>query len=325
MTVNHQPQDERFVSSFVFPRGDSKRLFYSDFLNRPILSPKSVLHSVFCHLPFQDATIFIDRLGVTSFVRENFPMFCPNLIRLFYTNLTFNGRVLKTSVNGTDIEMTLKDIGELFKFSFESCDFHKFASKEFKTFSSYDTITEVCLEKVLGRERLTVGGLKPHFRILHYFISKVLAPRKSSHSKIFSSDTRLLFVFLNNIKIKWAKFFCNNLILMKSKGSLGYVFPIMNILRAFDVPLKDIHVQKNHTWYIDVATFNRSNVPRACKKKKVMKKKEKKRVKKNMTRRANRRMSKKPLKWNRLGIPLLLGCHALLHRVALIVPSFNGF
>ncbi|VFQ84581.1 unnamed protein product [Cuscuta campestris] len=49
----------------------------------------------------------------------------------------------------------------------------------------------------------------------------------------------------------------------EAKGSLGYVIPIMAIMHMFLVDItKDIQVEMDYTWSIDVATFNRSNIPR---------------------------------------------------------------
>ncbi|VFQ98965.1 unnamed protein product [Cuscuta campestris] len=46
------------------------------------------------------------------------------------------------------------------------------------------------------------------------------------------------------------------------EGSLGYVIPIMAIMHKFSVDItKDVQIMMDHTWNIDVARFNGSNVP----------------------------------------------------------------
>jgi len=127
----------------------------------------------------------------------------PNLVKVFYTNLQFNGDSLVSHVKGVDMVITsdvwvavtgLKSTGLRINRG------NLGVVEEFNKIQFY----KGCLKNPHSKVRnFSVGGLKFDERLVAFIVSWILTPNGSNHSTLSEEDLMLIYCIMNKVKINW--------------------------------------------------------------------------------------------------------------------------
>ena len=176
------------------------------------------------------------RVGLQNFV-EMEGAFYPDLVRVFYMNLTSRTASPSTKVKGVRIFFDedlwnnvagLSTQGINITYGFE--DFNKLV--EFRKF---------CKDPNLQVENLyKVGNVKLNERMLHYVIVWILVARGTNHAQLTKEDILLMYGFLNNVSIDWPSIILDNMFkaIRLSSFALPYAVFVSKILEYKGVDLE---------------------------------------------------------------------------------------
>ena len=127
----------------------------------------------------------------------------PDLVKVFYTDLQFNGDSLVSHVKGVDMVIKsdvwaavtgLKSSG--LRINRENLG----VVEEFNKIQFY----KGCLKNPHSKVRnFSVGGLKLDERLVAFIVSWILTPRGSNHSTLSEEDLLLIYCIKNKVKINW--------------------------------------------------------------------------------------------------------------------------
>jgi len=127
----------------------------------------------------------------------------PNLVKVFYTNLHFNGDSLVSHVKGVEMVITsdiwvvmtgLKSSGLRINRG------NLGVVEDFNKIQFY----KGCLKNPHSKVRnFSVGGLKLDERLVAFIVSWILTPRGSNHSTLSEEDLLLINYIMNKVKINW--------------------------------------------------------------------------------------------------------------------------
>jgi len=127
----------------------------------------------------------------------------PDLVKVFYTNLQFNGDSLISHVKGVDMVIT-NDVWVVvagLKFSGVRINRGNLGVvDEFKKMHFYKS----CLKNPLSKVRnFFVRGLKLDERLIAFIVSWIITPRGSNHSTLSEEDLLLIYCIMKKLKINW--------------------------------------------------------------------------------------------------------------------------
>jgi len=127
----------------------------------------------------------------------------PDLIRVFYTNLKFEGNNLVSHVKGVDMEITYEVWAAVTGLKYARLRINKGnigVVEDFKKIQYYKS----CLKNPHAQVRTcSVGGLKLNERLLALFVTWILAPRGSNHFVPTEEDLVYIYCIMNKVKINW--------------------------------------------------------------------------------------------------------------------------
>ena len=128
----------------------------------------------------------------------------PDLIRVFYTNLKFEGNNLVSHVKGVDMEITYEVWAAVAGLKYSGLRINKGnlgVVEDFNKIQYYKS----CLKNQHGQVSRTcsVGGLKLDERLLALTVTWILTPRGSNHSVLTEEDLVYIFCIMKKIKINW--------------------------------------------------------------------------------------------------------------------------
>ena len=117
----------------------------------------------------------------------------PDLVRVFYTNLKFEGNNLVSHVKGVEMEITHEVWGAVAGLKFSGLRINKGnlgVVEDFNKIQFYKS----CLKKKQSQvSTCSVGGLKIDERLLALIVTWILTPRGSNHSMLTEED--LVYIF----------------------------------------------------------------------------------------------------------------------------------
>jgi len=126
-----------------------------------------------------------------------------DLVKVFYTNLQFNGDSLVSHVKGVDMVITngvLAVVAGLKSFGLRINRGNLGIVEEFNKIQFY----KGCLKNPLSKVRnFSVGGLKLDERLTAFIVSWIITPRGSNHSILLEEDLLLIYCIMNKAKINW--------------------------------------------------------------------------------------------------------------------------
>jgi len=144
--------------------------------------------SEYCEKPTQEQRLkhFLEPIGNIY----------PDLVKIFYTNLQFNGDSLVSHVKGVYMVIT-NDVWAVvagLKFSRVRINRGNLGVvEELKKMQLYKS----CLKNPLSKVRnFSIGGLKLDERLIAFIVSWIITPRGSNHSTLFEEDLLLIYCIM---------------------------------------------------------------------------------------------------------------------------------
>ena len=127
----------------------------------------------------------------------------PDLVKVFYTNLQFNGDTLNSRVKGVDIVITNYVWAAITGQKFSGVRINKGnlgVIEEFNKMQFYKN----CLKNPLSKVRnFFMGGLKLDERLIAFIVSWIITPKGSNHSTLSEEDLLLIYFIMNKVRLNW--------------------------------------------------------------------------------------------------------------------------
>jgi len=147
----------------------------------------------------------------------------PDLVKVFYTNLTLEGRNLFSYVKGVKLTTTNEvwtNIARIKYLGLKVSNGNTIRVQEFNKIQFYQSCVRDPAQPV---NRFHAGNLNLTTRILAYVIAWQLTPRDSNHVVLHEEDLIMLYYIINIIKINWVSIMVGHM--LKSKRLTDYRFP----------------------------------------------------------------------------------------------------
>lgn len=228
-----------------------KQRFIHRFLERPILTPKYGLLSVFekhgCSFPslIRDQALHV-------FVEDK-ANYYPELIRAFYCNLEVKDNVLYSWVKGKTIVMKLREFALCLNLPSAGaelgpllpCPWADFVKKDF-----YYSLCRFSEEEIRrkrqrsasssNRDSFGTGNLTVDNRLLHYFLVYIIYQKSFNHATVTELDLEMMYGFIHNESVNWASVIMHSMLSHTTlTGALPYAFAVTRILKHFKVDLSN--------------------------------------------------------------------------------------
>ena len=127
----------------------------------------------------------------------------PDLIRVFYTNLKFEGNNVVSHVKGVDMEITHEVWAAVTGLKYAGLRINKGnigVVEDFNKIQYYKS----CLKNPHAQVRTCyVGGLKLNERLLALIVTWILTPRGSNHYVLTEEDLVYIYFIMSKVKINW--------------------------------------------------------------------------------------------------------------------------
>ena len=125
----------------------------------------------------------------------------PDLIRVFYTNLKFEGNNLVSHVNGVDMEISHEVWAAMAGLKYDGLRINKGNISVVENFNKTQYYKS-CLKNPHAQVRTcSVRGLKLNERLLTLFVTWILTPRGSNHYVLTEEDLVYIYCITNKVKI----------------------------------------------------------------------------------------------------------------------------
>ena len=165
----------------------------------------------------------------------------PELVKVFYTNLQFNGDSLVSHVKGVGMVITNDVWTDVTGLKYSGLRINKGnlgIVEEFNKMQFYKS----CLKNPLSQVRnFSVGGLKLDERLIAFIVSWIITPRGSNHSTLSEEDLLLIYCIMNKVKINWIHTIKEHM--QKSIRLCGFHYPyailISKFLHYFEVNIEE--------------------------------------------------------------------------------------
>jgi len=165
----------------------------------------------------------------------------PDLVKVFYTNLQFNGDNLSSHVKGVDIEITHEVWIAITGLRYNGLRINKCnlgVVEEFNKMQFYKS----CLKNPLSKVRnFSVGGLKLDERLILFIVSWIVTPRGNNHSTLSEEDLVLIYCIMNKVKLNWINIFKDHMLKATRLSDFHYPYAILisKLLHYFEVDLEE--------------------------------------------------------------------------------------
>jgi len=165
----------------------------------------------------------------------------PDLIRVFYTHLKFEGNNLVSHFKGVDMEITHDVWAAVTGLKYAGLIINKGnigVVEDFNKIQYYKS----CLKNPQAQVRTcSIGGLKLNERVLALIVTWILTPRGSNHFVLTEEDLVYIYCIMKKIKINWIHIIKEHM--QKSMRLSDYHYPyvvlISKFLLYFEVNLED--------------------------------------------------------------------------------------
>jgi len=127
----------------------------------------------------------------------------PDLIRVFYTNLKFEGNNLVSHVKGVDMEITYDVWTAVAGLKYYGLRINKGNLRVVKDFNKVQYYKS-CLNNQNAQVRTcSVGGLRLDERLLALIVTWILTPRGSNHFVLTEEDLVYIYCIMKKTRINW--------------------------------------------------------------------------------------------------------------------------
>jgi len=127
----------------------------------------------------------------------------PDLVKVFYTNLHFNGDSFVSHVKGVEMVITSDLWAVMTGLKSSRLRINRGnlgVVEEFNKIQFYKGCLKNSHSKV---KNFSVGGLKLDERLIAFIVSWILIPRGSNHPTLSKEDLLLIYCIMNKVKINW--------------------------------------------------------------------------------------------------------------------------
>jgi len=124
----------------------------------------------------------------------------PDLMKVFYTNLIFDGQNRCTHVKGVDMLSTPKEWFPIKGLRHEDQQIERKALEDFNNIQFFKTCMRNPNEEV---KSFGVGKFAMTPRILKLLIVWILTPRDNNHATLTKEHLMLLYCLINRVKVDW--------------------------------------------------------------------------------------------------------------------------
>ena len=165
----------------------------------------------------------------------------PDLVRVFYTNLKFEGNNLVSHVKGVEMEITHEVWTVVAGLKFSGLRINKGnlgVVEDFNKIQFYKS----CLKNNQSQvSTCSVGGLKLDERLLALIVTWILTPRGSKHSVLTEEDLVYIFCITKKVKINWIHIIKEHMQKAMRLGDYHYPYAVLisKFLLYFEVNLED--------------------------------------------------------------------------------------
>ena len=162
-----------------------------------------------------------------------------DLIRVFYTNLKFEGN--KSHVKGVDMEITHDVWVAVTSLKYVGLRINKGNLGVVEDFNKVQYYKSCLKDQQAQVRTCSVGGLKLDERVLAFIVTWILTPRGSNHSVLTEEDLVYIYCIMKKIKINWIHIIKEHM--QKSMRLSDYHYPyavlIFKFLLYFEVNLEE--------------------------------------------------------------------------------------
>lgn len=174
----------------------------------------------------------------------------PGLVRMFYINLTSDGKILYTVINGRKINLPSKLLSELFGLPTSGCTLYDPDNKAWEDFNKrrfYLSMARIPPQEAHARRvRLHCGNIPERDswmasifniddRLFHYFLVYVLFPRAGNHCTVTDLELQVMYVVKKGIPLHWGKLIAIHMGTFDNKSKyLPYGRIITHILEHYE-------------------------------------------------------------------------------------------
>jgi len=165
----------------------------------------------------------------------------PDLIRVFYTNLKFEGNNLVSHVKGVDMEITYDVWIAVAGLKYAGLRINKGNLGVVEDFNKVQYYKS-CLKNQNAQVRTcSVGGLKLDERLLALIVTWILTSRGSIHSVLTEEDLVYIYCIMKKIRINWIHIIKEHMqkAMRLSDYHYPYVVLISKFLLYFEVNMED--------------------------------------------------------------------------------------
>ena len=127
----------------------------------------------------------------------------PNLVRVVYTNLKFEGNNLVSHVKGVEMEITHEVWTAVAGLKFSGLRINQGNLGVVEDFNKIQFYKSCLKNQHAQVSTCSVGGLKLDERLLALIVTWILTPRGSNHSVLIEEDLVYIFCITKKIKINW--------------------------------------------------------------------------------------------------------------------------
>jgi len=165
----------------------------------------------------------------------------PDLVKVFYTNLQFNGDSLNSHVKGVDIVITNDVWAAITGLKFSGVRINKEnlgVIEEINKMQFYKNFLKNPLSKV---RNFSFGGLKLDERLIAFIVSWTITPRGSNHFTLSEEEFLLIYCIMNKVKLNWIHIIKDHMQKTIRLSYLHYPYAILisKFLHYFEVDVEE--------------------------------------------------------------------------------------
>jgi len=194
-----QEEDYGHLESWF--NGEAKQMqeYIHTFSRKNLIAPKFLSMAWLKEEQLEEIRVIINHHKLKKFLELSGYIY-PNLVKVFYTNLTIDGENMNSHVKGVDIEITPKVWFAVTGLRYEGQRIERGALYDFNKTVFYKACMRYPGEDV---KPFGVGKLAMTPRILKLLIVWMLTPRGSNHATLTEDDLMLLYYLINKVKVNW--------------------------------------------------------------------------------------------------------------------------
>jgi len=125
----------------------------------------------------------------------------PNLVKVFYTNLSLEGRNMVSSIKGTKLLITNQVWSNIVGIKYTGVNVGRGNIVEIQKFNKMQFYRTCLQDPAHAFTKFHVGTLKLTPRLLAFVIAWQLTPRGSNHAILHEEDFIFMYCLMNKIKV----------------------------------------------------------------------------------------------------------------------------